>query len=89
MKTVNIHEAKTNLSRLIKEVQAGRSVMIANAGKPVAVLGPVGSKPKREFGTLKGIYSVPEDIDTAFVNDIEDMFYGTDRAEKTAGKSNK
>jgi len=39
--TVNIHEAKTHLSRLLRRVQAGERIIIANAGKPVAELGPI------------------------------------------------
>ena len=52
---VNIHEAKTNLSRLIAEVEAGGEVILARAGKPVARLAPVASAPAmRAFGAMKG-----------------------------------
>lgn len=50
---VNVHEAKTHLSRLLQEVAEGGEVVIARAGKPVADLVPHADKPLR-FGTLKG-----------------------------------
>lgn len=50
--TVNIHEAKTNFSRLIERVQAGEEIVIAKAGKPVAKLVAI-EKPKRVPGALK------------------------------------
>ena len=46
MHTVNIHEAKTNLSRLLEEVAAGQEVIIAKAGKPMARLVPLEAAPK-------------------------------------------
>ena len=84
MKTVNIHEAKTNMSRLLQSVAQGQSVTIANAGKPVAQLTPIGGVAKRKFGTLRGKYPVPDDIDTPFAQDIEEMFYGNSDSEKSA-----
>ena len=82
MKTVNIHEAKTNMSRLLQSVAQGKSITIANAGKPVAQLTPIGGVAKRKFGTLRGKYPVPNDIDTPFAKDIEEMFYGNSDIEK-------
>lgn len=54
MLTVNVHEAKTQLSRLLTQVEAGEEVIIARRGQPVARL--VGCKPKgkRQFGAMKG-----------------------------------
>ena len=54
MLTVNVHEAKTQLSRLLAQVEAGEEVVIARRGQPVARL--VGCKPKgkRRFGAMKG-----------------------------------
>lgn len=61
MKTVNIHEAKTNLSRLVAEVEAGGDVVIARAGKPVARLVPLEpAPPKRRFGSMKGRIAVTD-----------------------------
>lgn len=77
MKTVNIHEAKTTLSKLLELVQQGELVVIAKAGVPVADLRPHKvSKPTIVFGTLKG--KVHYD-DAAFDRpdpDIQKMFYG-------------
>ena len=55
MKHVNIHDAKTRLSRLVAAVEAGEEVVIARAGKPVARLVPYADAPvKRQFGSMKG-----------------------------------
>ena len=63
MTTVNIHEAKTHLSRLVDEVAAGAEIIIAKAGKPMARLAPI-STPirKKRLGLLKGKIKVPEDF---------------------------
>ena len=55
MKTVNIHEAKTHLSKLVAAVEAGGEVVLARAGKPVARLVPYTEPlPQRRFGSMKG-----------------------------------
>ena len=55
MKTVNIHEAKSQLSKLVAEVEAGVDVVLACAGKPVARIVRVGEpRPERRFGAMKG-----------------------------------
>ena len=54
MTTVNVHEAKTQLSRLLALVEAGEDVTIARNGRPVARLVPCEPQGKREFGALKG-----------------------------------
>lgn len=48
--TVNVHEAKTHLSRLLAQVEAGERILIARAGKPVAALVPIEEKPPRRPG---------------------------------------
>ncbi len=60
MTTVNVHEAKTQLSRLLAQVEAGEEVVIARNGKPVAKL--VACKPKRkpQPGVMKGLVSIDE-----------------------------
>ena len=65
MSVVTIHQAKTNLSRLIKKASAGEDVIIAGGSKPVARLVPVGElKGKRQPGSLKGKLRVgPEFFD--------------------------
>ena len=71
MKTVNIHEAKTHLSRLLKRVGAGEEIVIAKAGKPVARLVPAG-KPRgsRVLGSQKGRFEVPKDFDAPLPKEI-------------------
>ena len=59
MTTVNIHEAKTSLSRLLDAAAKGEEVIIAKAGKPVARLIPIG-KPERKPGALQGTFVVDE-----------------------------
>lgn len=61
--TVNIHEAKTHLSRLVDEVAAGAEIIIAKAGKPMARLAPISAPArKKRLGLLKGKIKVPEDF---------------------------
>jgi prevent-host-death family protein len=50
MTTVNIHDAKTHLSRLLDRVQHGDRIVIAKAGRPVAMLVPIGDPPRRQPG---------------------------------------
>lgn len=73
---VNIHEAKTHLSRLLERVAAGERVVISRAGRPVADLVPHQRAPV-VFGGLRGELRYDDD---AFDVDpeIQDMFYGTD-----------
>ena len=55
MHTVNIHEAKTHLSAILKRVESGEEVLIAKAGKPIARVSPIpASSGKRQPGTAKG-----------------------------------
>ena len=55
MKTVDIHQAKTQLSKLVSEVEAGEEVVLARAGRPVARIVPLaGPSPERRFGAMKG-----------------------------------
>ena len=54
MVTVNVHEAKTHLSRLLARVEAGEDVVIARGGKPVARLVQFQKRGKRQFGSMKG-----------------------------------
>ena len=64
MKTVNVHAAKTHLSRLLDEVAAGHEVVIAKAGRPVARLVPfVGRERARRPGSMKGRIRIGRDFD--------------------------
>jgi prevent-host-death family protein len=61
MPVVTIHAAKTNLSKLIEQACAGEEVIIARGDQPVVKLVPVEvAKPKRQAGTLKGKFTVPD-----------------------------
>ena len=60
MVTVNVHEAKTHLSRLLKQVEAGEEVIIARNGKPVARLAPLKKRGKRQFGSMKGLIKIDD-----------------------------
>jgi len=79
MNVVNIHEAKTNLSKLVEQAALGESFIIAKAGKPmvkvVALDAPVG-KQKRRLGFMTGKISVPENFDRMYEREIEELFYG-------------
>ena len=73
---VNIHQAKTHLSRLIERVEQGEEVTIMRANVPVARL--VATKPsgaKRELGWARGEFTVPDDFDAPLSPDLEDSFY--------------
>lgn len=73
---VNVHEAKTHLSRLLERVALGEEVVIAKAGKPVAKLVPVSTKPKKRIlGSAKGEFVVPDDFNAPLPKEIEDLFY--------------
>ena len=77
MKSVNIHEAKTHLSRLIERVEAGEEIIIAKAGRPAARLVPIESarRPVR-IGGLKPQTPLPDDFNTMFEAEIEALFGG-------------
>jgi len=78
MQTVNIHEAKTHLSKLIDKAAKGEPFIIAKAGKPMVKVVPIeeSPKPKRRLGTLDGLYNIPDDFDTMFQDEIIAMFEG-------------
>jgi prevent-host-death family protein len=75
MSTYNIHEAKSQLSKLIEAVQRGETVTIANAGKPVAVLGPLRDKGVRRVrGVLKGQIRLGAEFDEPLPDDMLKSF---------------
>ena len=79
MQTVNIHAAKTHLSRLLEEAAAGEEIIIARAGNPVAKLGPLAAitgRKKRRLGLLAGRVKVPKDFDAPLPSDVLDSFEG-------------
>jgi prevent-host-death family protein len=79
MQTVNIHEAKTHLSKLIAKAANGEPFIIAKAGKPmvkVVAIDTPAPKKARRVGFMEGQIKVPDDFDTMFAKEIEEMFYG-------------
>ena len=79
MRSVNIHEAKTQLSRLVEAAARGESFIIAKAGKPmvkvVAIDAPTAAA-RRRLGFLAGRFSVPDDFDRMGGVEIEASFEG-------------
>ena len=79
METVNIHEAKTHLSRLVEKAARGKSFIIARAGRPLVRVVPLDApdeeKPKR-LGFLAGKLKVPDDFDTMGHGEVEGLFEG-------------
>jgi len=77
MKEVNIHEAKTHLSRLLRRVAAGEEILIANRGVPVARLVPAARrKAVRELGTDAGRVHISDDFDAPLPDEILTGFLG-------------
>ncbi len=75
--TVNIHEAKTQLSRLIDQAVKGQDFIIAKAGKPmVRVVALQPADGRRALGGLAGQFNVPADIKLSFAAEIDAMFHG-------------
>lgn len=75
MPTVNIHAAKTQLSRLVDDAASGQEVIIARAGKPVARLVALAAPPpKRRLGILAGKLRVPANFDDPLPDDVLDDF---------------
>ena len=78
-KTVNMHEAKTHLSRLVEAAAKGESFIIARAGKPlvkVTALDAPEAGAQRRLGFLAGEIAVPDDFDRMGENEIAEMFDG-------------
>jgi prevent-host-death family protein len=79
MHIINVHEAKTYLSKLLDRVAAGEEVVIARNGKPVARLSAVGAElPPRQGGQLKGKIWIADDFDE-FDKELEELFYGPEK----------
>ncbi|HEY9788162.1 MAG TPA: type II toxin-antitoxin system prevent-host-death family antitoxin [Candidatus Obscuribacterales bacterium] len=78
MKTINIHEAKTHLSRLVEKAARGETFVIAKAGKPLVKVVPLEAPiTPRRLGFMKGEISVPDDFDRMGKDEIERMLSGT------------
>lgn len=74
MVEVNVHEAKTHLSRLLSRVAGGEEIVIARAGKPVARLVPVEPKAERIIGQDDGLFEVPDDFDAPLPDEVLALF---------------
>lgn len=74
MTEVNVHDAKTHLSRLLRRVAAGEEIVIARAGRPVARLVPVESVRRRELGRDRGAFTVPADFDAPLPEEVVRAF---------------
>ncbi|MEN6507546.1 MAG: type II toxin-antitoxin system prevent-host-death family antitoxin [Smithella sp.] len=77
MQTINIHEAKTHLSRLVEEASQGKSFIIAKAGKPMVIVSPISDEEQRgtqKLGFMTGEISVPDDFDSMGENEILLLF---------------
>lgn len=89
---VNIHEAKTQLSRLLKRVEEGEEITIARAGVPVAKLIAIApANVVRPLGAMEGQIYIAEDFDAPLPDDLLGLFYGEEpkRKKPTRAKSGK
>jgi prevent-host-death family protein len=88
MRTINIHQAKTHLSRLVDEAEKGDSFIIAKAGKPKVIVSRLGAPEvptKRRLGGLEGMYTIPDnfdEIDRQLDKEIEVLMLGEDEDEE-------
>lgn len=72
-KSVGVHEAKTQLSRLLTDVERGEEIIITSRGRPVARLAPV-QPLKREFGLDRGLLSIADDFDAPLPDELLEAF---------------
>ena len=76
LKTVNVHHAKTHLSRLLAEVEKGREIVVARNGTPVAKLVPFpAARGPRVLGKGRGKIWASEDFDAPLPDDVLALFY--------------
>lgn len=75
MPVVNVHEAKTHLSKLLERVEHGEEIVIARAGRPVARLVPIHSE-RRLPGRLKGMIRVADSFDEPLPEELAAAFRG-------------
>ncbi len=74
-RTVNVHEAKTHLSRLLEQVATGEEIIIAKAGRPVARLVPIDkSVGERALGRDRGVVWIADDFDAPLPEDVLEEF---------------
>jgi len=85
MRTINIHAAKTHLSRLVDEAEKGEPFIIAKSGKPkvqvIQLDKDTKTSAKRRIGSLEGLYKIPDDfeeIDKQLDKEIEELMLGNE-----------
>lgn len=76
MKIVNMHEAKTNLSRLVAAAASGEGFIIARSGKPLVKVEAIAPEGPRRIGFLAGKGAVPDDFDRMGAKEIAEAFLG-------------
>jgi len=77
MRTINIHEAKTHLSRLVERAAQGEAFVIAKAGRPLVKVVPLEARDTaltQRLGFLKGAVAIPDDFDSMGARQIERLF---------------
>jgi prevent-host-death family protein len=74
MVEVNVHEAKTHLSRLLLRVAGGEEIVIARAGKPIARLVPIEPRTRRRIGQDDGLFKIPDDFDAPLPDEVLALF---------------
>jgi antitoxin (DNA-binding transcriptional repressor) of toxin-antitoxin stability system len=93
VRQVNLHEAKTHLSRLVAEAVAGEGFVICKAGRPLVQVtrlvdvAEVGPPPRRRLGLLAGQCSVPDDFDRIAAEEIAALFEGQGPVPSASGES--
>jgi prevent-host-death family protein len=88
IKTVNMHEAKSSLSKLVQDVLDGERVRIARNGKPVVELRPIEDEVIRQPGLMKNLIWVSEDFD-AYSDEVAQLFEGDDQQVATRNDTHK
>lgn len=76
MAEVNVHDAKTHFSKLLRRVAAGEEIIIARAGEPIARLVPFEREASRRFGIDRGRLDIPEDFDAPLPEEVLEGFEG-------------
>ena len=74
MTSVGVHQAKTNLSELLRRVEQGEDIVICRGAEPVARLVAVSPRPGRRLGLDEGRFVVPDDFDAPLPDDVLDAF---------------
>jgi len=80
MKQINIHQAKTELSKLVERAESGEEIVIARAGKPAAKLVPLTkARGRRRLGLLDGRFRIPDDFNAPLPDSVIRAFEGRKR----------